>query len=370
MSIVQRHPGLRWLVPIVALALVFTIPAVSQRMASADPGLPPRTAEQLLTDLAEAKPVPLSGTVQQNMNLGLPTLPQVGPTEDDTSTLGLLTGNHTWRIWTNAADSARVAKVNGSEELTLVHNPTETWLWNSSTREAARKTHDPADAKGKPDQTPTVPSPSELAQQVLAELDPTTEVTTDTATTVAGRAAYQLVLTPKQADTTIAHVRLAIDAQYKLPLRLVITAKGVTTPAVQVGFTSISFEAPSAEVFTFTPPADSTVYDPDNPPTDEPGEEPGEVPGEEPGAVPNPEDITREVVGTGWTQVLLMTGLGDLTASDDPAVTELLGQYPVISGDWGRGRLVRTTLVNAVVTDDGRVAVGAVTPELLYAALR
>ena len=40
-----------------------------------------------------------------------------------------------------------------------------------------------------------------------------------------------------------------------------------------------------------------------------------------------------------------------------------------MSGIWGHGRLLSTTLVTAVITDDGRVAVGAVTPERVYAAL-
>lgn len=366
-TIVQRHPGLRWLVPALVLALVIGIPAVSQRMASADPGLPPRTAEQLLTDLAQAKPVPLSGTVQQTMNLGLPALPQVVG-DGDTSVMGLLTGNHTWRVWTNATDSARVAKVNGSDELTLIHNPRETWLWNSQTREAIRTTHDQqgTDEK-KPTEPPATPTPAELAKKILAELDPTTEVTVDSATTVAGRAAYQLVLSPTSADTTVGQVRLAIDAETKLPLRLVLTAKGVTTPAVQIAFTAISFQAPDAALFTFTPPENSTVTDSEDLPTDGPGsEEPGSLPTDK----PNPDEVVRTVVGTSWTQVLVVSGLGDLTSSDDPALTELLGQFPTVNGDWGQGRLVRTTLVNAVVTTDGRVAIGAVTPELLYAALR
>ena len=50
-------------------------------------------------------------------------------------------------------------------------------------------------------------------------------------------------------------------------------------------------------------------------------------------------------------------------------LAQVIGQYPSVSGAWGEGRLVRTTLVNAVLTTDGRLAIGAVEPELLYAAL-
>ena len=47
----------------------------------------------------------------------------------------------------------------------------------------------------------------------------------------------------------------------------------------------------------------------------------------------------------------------------------LLQALPRVSGEWGSGRLLRGTLFSAVLTDDGRFAVGAVAPERLYAAL-
>ena len=47
----------------------------------------------------------------------------------------------------------------------------------------------------------------------------------------------------------------------------------------------------------------------------------------------------------------------------------LLDSLPAVSGSWGKGRLLSTSLVNAVITDDGRIAVGSVVPERLYQAL-
>jgi hypothetical protein len=58
-----------------------------------------------------------------------------------------------------------------------------------------------------------------------------------------------------------------------------------------------------------------------------------------------------------------------MTGKPDPTLTTLLQSLPEVSGSWGHGRLLSTTLVTAVITDDGRVAVGAVTPERIYAAL-
>jgi hypothetical protein len=47
----------------------------------------------------------------------------------------------------------------------------------------------------------------------------------------------------------------------------------------------------------------------------------------------------------------------------------MLQELPKVSGSWGSGRLLQGTLFSALVTNDGRVAVGAVPPAQLYAAL-
>ena len=39
-----------------------------------------------------------------------------------------------------------------------------------------------------------------------------------------------------------------------------------------------------------------------------------------------------------------------------------------VSGSWGSGRLIKTSLVSLLITDNGRVLVGAVTPQVLYSA--
>jgi len=41
-----------------------------------------------------------------------------------------------------------------------------------------------------------------------------------------------------------------------------------------------------------------------------------------------------------------------------------------VSGDWGSGRLLTSRLVSALITDDGRLLVGAVPPQLLYQAAK
>src|SRR4051812_17268573 len=96
-----RSSALRWAVPGVAAAAV-AVAATGVLTADATPPLPPKTAAQLLVDLAGAQVDGLSGTVVQNSEIGLPALP-AGP-HGSTSLTSLLTGTHTLRVWYAAPD--------------------------------------------------------------------------------------------------------------------------------------------------------------------------------------------------------------------------------------------------------------------------
>lgn len=54
-------------------------------------------------------------------------------------------------------------------------------------------------------------NPAAMASSMLAMVDPTTTVSVRTSAYVAGRAAYELVLMPKSAASTVGEVVLAID---------------------------------------------------------------------------------------------------------------------------------------------------------------
>jgi len=65
----------------------------------------------------------------------------------------------------------------------------------------------------------------------------------------------------------------------------------------------------------------------------------------------------------------VVQNLGASDGSESPDMRGFLGQLPRVSGDWGKGRLLSGTAFSAVLTDDGRLAIGAVRPEKLYQAL-
>src|SRR5262249_25132203 len=86
-------------------------------------------------------------------------------------------------------------------------------------------------------------------------------VTTQSNVTVAGQAAYQLVLAPRDSRSLVGKVTIAVDGQHLgVPLRVQVFARGASSPAFQVGYTSISFVRPAPANFAFTPPHGAKVH--------------------------------------------------------------------------------------------------------------
>jgi hypothetical protein len=50
-------------------------------------------------------------------------------------------------------------------------------------------------------------------------------------------------------------------------------------------------------------------------------------------------------------------------------MSRVLRALPAVSGSWGSGHLLKGTLFSALLTDDGRLVIGAVAPDALYSAL-
>jgi outer membrane lipoprotein-sorting protein len=349
---------LRWGVPVAAAAVV-GVAATGVLTAEADPPLPAKTAAQLLVAVQGARVDGLSGTIVQDSDLGLPALPTSGPGADSTSPLSLLTGSHTLRVWYAGETKQRLALLGRLGETDVVRNGRDAWLWSSGSNSATHYTL----PSGKAAERPAVPSPltpQQAAEQALAAIDPTTSVSTDGTRKVAGRDAYELVLAPKDTRSLIGQVRLAVDAETSVPLRVQLFGRASSDgPAFSVGFTKVSFDVPGDDQFRFSPPPGATVTE-------------GTVPAGRADDHPSKADLDRagsgvRTVGTGWTTVVVAPGMAP--ASDEAGSSgAILGQLPRVSGSWGSGRLLTSKLVSVLLTDDGRVVAGAVPPELLYAA--
>lgn len=370
---------LRWGVPAAAVTVVAGAVLLPPAFANAGPGdLEPRSAEQLLTDLAGHELTGLSGTVVQTSRLGLPELPAAaaGP-----GPMALAAGSNTLMVWADGEDRARVALLGELAEYDVVRDGDDVWTYSSQQDEAVHYLL-PEGHAGAPGDLPPVPpagsepgampgTPAQAASALLAAIEPSTTIGVEEAVTVAGRPARQLVLTPDDETSLIASARLAVDAETSAPLRVQVYAAGEPElPAFEVGFTDVSFTDPDPAVFTFTPPPGAEVREVEVPAWSEAdlaegsmshgGQPDGAQPdaGADLGAGPAP-----TVIGEGWASIVVLAGVD--AAVLDPEQLALVDQ---VTTRVPEGRLLTTALVTALLTDDGRLLVGAVTPEALRAA--
>ncbi|MEV4822536.1 sigma-E factor regulatory protein RseB domain-containing protein [Micromonospora sp. NPDC049274] len=370
MSVLRSRPVLRWLVPAAAgVVVIGGGAAVGTFAAEAEPSLPPRTAAQLLVDLQTSRLEGLSGTVVQRADLGLPPLVGLIPGNDLTS---LLTGTHTLRVWYSGPERQRLALLDTLGEQDVIRNGRDVWTWESRGNTARHRTLGDAGTTGKPGHaaTPSLPAtPQEAADLALGAIDPSTEVSVGRSATVAGRDAYELVLQPRDSDSLVHQLRIAIDAKQHVPLRFEVLAKGSDQPAFEMAFTQVDYRHPDADQFAFNPPPGVTV-------TEETAERPSAGRPAQAARGGNPQ---VRAVGEGWATVLVarLDGTPGKAAAGEPAgaappadVSKLLGGLPAVSGDWGSGRLLTSKVFTVLLTDDGRVLAGAVTPERLYQVAR
>jgi outer membrane lipoprotein-sorting protein len=368
-QLVRMSRRARWAVPAGAVIVVGGVLAGSVlSVAQASPSLPARTPAQLLAALA-SKPQtpPLTGTVVETSSLGLPSLPG---TSDPTSIASLLTGSHTIRVWYSDPQHFRFSVPQSMSESDIIRNGSNAWLWDS-TENTVTHVAIPADsgaqqAQAAPSGTPL--TPQQAAQQVLAKVGPTTTVGVDSNVSVAGEAAYQLVLAPKSSSSLIGQIRIAVDGSRDVPLRVQVFAKGAKSPAMQIGFTSISFVKPAAANFDFTAPAGAKVEQ--------------ESLGSDSGHSKQAPSGGASVIGKNWLAVAdlpssVLSGLtsvkhqptgSGLSGDSDQVISALLKSATPVSGSWGSGRLIKTSLISVLITSNGRVLVGAVTPQVLYSA--
>jgi hypothetical protein len=378
----------RWAVPAGVAVVVAAGSIVGPQLASARTELPPTTAAQLLARLASAPERAFSGTVVQTTDLGLPRLPRGAAGGADLTSL--VSGSTTVRVWVDGALRSRAALIGSLSETDVVRNGRDVWTWDSRHRRA-QHLRLPASAlrpdvahRGVEGPLTSAGTPEEAARQALAAVDPTTKVSLAKNTRVASRSAYEMVLRPRARGSLVGQVRIAVDAKTSLPLRVQVIPRGQSKPAYQTGFTDLSFRTPSARVFTFTPPAGSRVTERTLPPAALLSGQAAQLRAQEEalasargatdlrsadGALP---PSSRAVVGHGWTAVLVKHDVSRAqvlqAVGGDQVATTVLNAFEPVEGAYGSGRLLRTSLLNVLWLNDGRLLLGAVTPAVLERA--
>lgn len=401
----------RWVPAAAVPAVIAAGVLVGSLPARAGDPLPDKSPAEVLTLLGEHKTKTFSGTIEQVSNLGLPELPATGPTSGPASAGGpasmieFLTGQHTARIYMDGPAKVRVQVMDRLAERDVIRRDKDVWFYNSKDNSAVHLAL-PAFAKDlplavpgapgvppvpsdpravpapdapvpAPDMRSVPPTPGDLAAKFLAMADSSTAVTVGPEVQVAGRSAYSLELSPRTEGTLLEKVVIAVDGQTGMPLKVTVSARGQAQPAFEAGFTSLALEAPEDGMFTFVAPPGATVKEVPVPPLPNPHRLPA-LPVEPGTVVPDhmPGDHAREhgdksrptVTGKGWETVVGYPAPPDGQAAqlneallNDPLLSQAAVAVP-------GGRLLSTSLVNVLLTDDGRIFVGMVPADRLQAA--
>ncbi|WP_166426810.1 LolA family protein [Labedella populi] len=351
----------RWVpfaaVPVIAVAAAIAIPLST----NAAQDLPEKTPQELLTLVAESDVRAFSGEFTQTSDLGLPDLSGFGGTSASggessiaTAIMELATTSHDARVYVDAEQGVRLQVLDRLDERDVIATADDgLWVYDSGEKTAAHVTAsgDLPDAPEAPDTD--VPTPSSVAEDLLASLDESTTVAVGSTATVAGRSAYELLLTPRDDSSLVGSVVVSIDGETGLPLGIAVTADGDSSPALSVAYTSIDFSTPDADLFTFTPPSGVEVTEKTVP-----------VDGHSDSVSPGDADDSTlpgaTTSGTGWTTIV------ELPAGDASVFEGLDAVTTPVDG----GRVLSSALVNVLFTDDGRVLAGAVSLGALEAAAR
>jgi len=382
-----RRKAARYVVPVavvgVAAATIGLVPALAD---SGDPDLPKITAQQLIEKIAKSDVEQLSGTVKISTDLGLPNLGGLesglmsGATKGDggssadpqSKLLELASGTHTLRVAADGPDKGKISLLDDAAEYSIIHNGSDVWAYDSKSNEAYHATAPKSErTKGKaPEDVPA--TPKDFADEALKSVDDTTSVTVDGTAQVAGRDAYKLLIKPKQSGSTVGAISIAVDAKTGMPLKFTLTPASGGAAVVDAGFTKVDFAQPAASTFDFTPPKGAKVT--------EGKEEKGDWSDGE-SSKPG-KDLTAggldglKTLGNGWNSIAEFdTGgegrgagvpSGSSGNSDVDGFLNSLGDH--VTGKFGSGTVFSTRLVNALITDDGKVYAGMVTKDALVKA--
>ncbi|WP_327354154.1 LolA family protein [Streptomyces sp. NBC_01304] len=426
-----RRKAARYLVPVavagVAAATIGLVPALA---SSGDPDLPDITAQQLIEKIAASDAQQLSGNFKISTDLGLPSLGGLGggssfaPGGDEgkgkgggaadpqSKLLELASGDHNLRIAVDGPDKQKLSILDKASEYSVIHNGADVWAYDSASNTAFHAKDDQAGKgkdKGDHEGAGKAPAtPKELADEALKAVGDSTSVTVDGTARIAGRDAYQLLIKPKGADaakSTIGSIRISADADNGVPLKFQLNASSGGKAVIDAGFTKVDFGKPAASTFDFKPAKGMEVTEADELAKQGPGG--ADLPKDFPKDLPKdlqkelPKDLPKDlgkdfkdfdkdfgkgdlgkgadgldglnVIGEGWGSIATFdTGEG-LPSADSgelpPEAGKLLDSFGgKVNGKFGSGRVFSTKLINALITDDGKVYVGAVTKEALVDA--
>lgn len=320
----------------------------------APPALPPISAETLVQSVLDMKLPAFAGEVEVENHLGLP-IPGIPGSAGNGSGA---------EVWSDGTGKARASIPGRQSETTIVDDGSNVWVWDSADRTVTQVPH----AEGVADKPleGKFADPAKAAAELVTAMQQDSTVTVDGTARVADRPVYQLVLTPKPTERTLLReIRVSVDSALRIPMSVEVLANGQADPALKVGFTKFDEAVQDPSLFTFTPPAGATVNKKD---VDE------GFNGQGVDEWLSKADL--RTVGRGWD--IVATGRIPAEAlrmaentGNNADLFALLGTVgKEVHGSYGTGYVITASVGTVLITEDGKIAVGAVPEPVVTEAIK
>jgi hypothetical protein len=230
--------GWRWAVVIIGVAALCSLPVLASALPVSAPNLTP---EQLKARILASQSIAFSGYAESNATFGLPPLGAFS------SVASLLDGITKMQVWQASPTSWRVDTLSdASERDTYQLGPATQYTWDSQQLLLTEITG--RQAIRLPVAADLVPS--SLAVRAIKEAGPQAKLSVLPPRRVAGQDAAGLRIVPADRASTVGRIDIWANPGTGIPLRVEITARGATQPALETQFFQVSPWRPDAELLT------------------------------------------------------------------------------------------------------------------------
>ncbi len=233
MAVLGRQAVRRWAVVAAGVAVLCAVPAAIAALPVRASAL---TAAQLRTRIAASADVSYQGYAQSYVDLGLPSLPDLG------NVISLLDGNTNQYVWYRSPGSWRADQLTTAGENDIYQTSRGTYLWNYTNNQLTRV------VGAQPVRLPQAPDllPPELARRLVGFASRATRFSRLPTQRIAGIDAAGLRLVPVDSASTISAVEMWADPRTGLPLEVEIFGQGATAPVLVSRFLDVKLARPAA----------------------------------------------------------------------------------------------------------------------------
>jgi hypothetical protein len=219
-------PGWRWLVVLVGVALLCSLPVLASTLPVSVPRLTPHQLEQRILG---SQRMSFAGYAESNATFGLPPLPAFS------SVTPLLDGVTRIRVWQASPADWRVDTLSDTGENDTYQIGSNEYTWDSG-QQLLTAIYG-VQAVRLPRAADLVPSA--LAVRIIEEAGPGARVRLLPPQWVAGQSAAGLAVTPANPESTIGQADIWAAPVSGLPLLVDIFGRGSTQPALESQFLQV-----------------------------------------------------------------------------------------------------------------------------------